>query len=115
MVAGPGKFDTDVMQTAGGRLISKGGAEGYQIIGIMPGVNDRGRGLGIALKIADGDPSGRARGCVSLAILEALGVLNMEDLNQLSSYGNVPVKNWRKLDVGKVRIALSITSFDQQR
>lgn len=115
MIAGPGKFDTDLMQTGDGRLISKGGAEGYQVIGVMPGVNGRARGLGIALKITDGDPTGRARSCASLAILEALGVLNQEDLTQLSAYGSVPVKNWRKLEVGEVRPAFSAIPIKQQR
>jgi len=113
MIAGPGKFDTDLMEAAGGKLISKGGAEGYQIIGILPGVNDRARGLGVAIKISDGDPRGRARSCVSLSILDALGVLDREDLSQLSAYGNVPVKNWRQRNVGEVRPAFSIAPMDQ--
>lgn len=110
MVAGPGKFDTDVMQAAGGKLISKGGAEGYQLIGVLPGVNDHKRGLGIAVKISDGDPRGRARSCVSLIILEGLGILDRNSLGKLSEYGNVPVKNWRQKNVGEVRPAFTIAS-----
>jgi L-asparaginase II len=112
MIAGPGKFDTELMTVADGKLFSKGGAEGYQIIGVMPGMMDKDApGLGIAIKISDGDSSGRARESVSLTILQALGVLSQVDLERLEPYGNVPVKNWRKLIVGEVRSAFSLTSL----
>jgi L-asparaginase II len=110
MVAGPGKFDTDLMKAAGGRLFCKGGAEGYQIIGVMPGVLSEGApGLGIAIKISDGDGSGRARQSVSLTLLAALGVLNEDELASLAGYGNQPVKNWRGFEVGEVRPAFSLS------
>ncbi len=106
MVAGPGKFDTDLMRVGAGKVFSKGGAEGYQIIGVMPGaVTEGSPGMGIAVKIADGDPQGRARASVSLKILSDLGVLNAQDLETLVPYGNVPVKNWRGLTVGEIRSA----------
>ncbi|MCB2209426.1 asparaginase [bacterium] len=109
MVAGPGKFDTDLMTAAGGKLFCKGGAEGYQIIGVMPGVRSADSpGLGIAIKISDGDPNGRARESVSLALLAALGVLNEDEVASLADYGNKPVKNWRGFEVGEVRPAFSL-------
>lgn len=109
MVAGPGKFDTDLMITGKGRLFCKGGAEGYQIIGVMPGVlGAESPGIGIAIKVSDGDPTGRARQSVSLTILQRLGVFNEDDLAALSGYGNVPVKNWRQFVVGEIRPAFSI-------
>lgn len=109
MVAGPGKFDTVLMETAGGKIFSKAGAEGYQIIGVMPGaVHEGSPGLGIAIKISDGDFQGRARASVSLTILSALGVLAEEDLKALSKFGNIPVKNWRELPVGEIRPMFSI-------
>jgi len=109
MVAGPEKFDTDLMTVADGRVFCKGGAEGYQIIGVMPGVlGEASPGLGIGIKISDGDPNGRARTSVSLTILESLGVLTRVDLDALESYGNVQVRNWRKLIVGEVRPAFTL-------
>lgn len=109
MVAGPGKFDTDLMKAAGGKLFCKGGAEGYQIIGVMPGVrSEDDPGLGIAIKISDGDSNGRARESVSLTLLAALGVLNEDELAELADYGNKPVKNWRGFEVGEVRPAFSL-------
>jgi len=112
MVAGPGKFDTELMRAASGKVFSKGGAEGYQILGVMPGVLGVGSpGLGIAIKIADGDLKGRARTAVSLKILSALGALKEDELSQLEEYGAVPVKNWRKLVVGDIRPAFDLPDF----
>jgi L-asparaginase II len=109
MVAGPGKFDTVLMQIAKGKVFSKGGAEGYQLLGVMPGVLDMDSpGLGIAIKISEGDYQGRARGAVSLTILTALGVLNSDDLAKMPSFGNIPVKNWRDYAIGEVRSVFSL-------
>ena len=110
MVAGPGKFDTVLMQAAPDKVFSKGGAEGYQIIGVMPGVlAEDSPGLGMALKISDGDGGGRARASVVLTLLQGLGVLREEDLAQLPEYGNIPVKNWRGLLVGEIRPASGLS------
>ncbi len=109
MVAGLGKFDTDLMKAGRGRVFSKGGAEGYQVLGVMPGATGKNvPGLGIALKISDGDSGGRARTCVSVAILAALGVLNRDEIELFMLGGVMPVKNWRKLDVGEIRPAFSL-------
>ena len=109
MIAGPGKFDTDLMTVAEGEVFCKGGAEGYHIIGVMPDVlDDDAPGLGIAIKISDGDHKGRGRASVSLTILEALGVLDDSDLERLLPYGNGPVKNWREIVVGEIRPAFSL-------
>ena len=109
MVAGPGKFDTELMTAAEGKVFCKGGAEGYQILGVMPDMlGENAPGLGIAIKIADGDAKGRARTSVSLTILAALGILDEDDLSQLSEFGNGPVKNWRKRVVGEVRPAFDL-------
>lgn len=103
MVAGPGKFDTRLMEVCQGKIISKGGAEGYQQIGIMPGILGKDSpGIGIALKISDGDLEGRARPALILEVLNQLGVLTQEELEALSEFGpRLPVLNWRKLVVGQ--------------
>ena len=41
MVAGSNKFDTLLMQAGRGKIVSKGGAEGYQGIGLAPGAAGR--------------------------------------------------------------------------
>jgi L-asparaginase II len=103
MVAGPGQFDTRLMTSAGGRIISKGGAEGFQAIGIKPGVlGPESPGVGIAIKISDGDPHGRARAAVALQIIIQLGALNSSEAQSLEDLGpNFQIRNWRQILVGK--------------
>lgn len=113
MVAGPGRFDTRLMTVAKDKLFCKGGAEGYQIIGVMPGIlGDDQPGLGIAIKITDGDHQGRARTSVSLSLLHTLGILDDKDLAELAPFGNVPVKNWREIVVGEIRPAFKVSIPD---
>lgn len=110
MVAGPERFDTLLMQVGNGKIVVKGGAEGYQAIGLMPGaIAPDSPGIGIAIKISDGDPSDRARTGAALAILQALGALNEAQLSALSAFG--PTKqliNYRKLHVGESRPAFTL-------
>lgn len=105
MVAGPDRFDTLLMQVASGRIVSKGGAEGYQALGILPGaLAPDSPGIGIAIKISDGDPSDRARSGVALALLQSLGALHQSELAALAAFGPVrPLYNYRKLRVGESR------------
>jgi L-asparaginase II len=105
MVGGPGRFDTRLMEEAQGRLLVKGGAEGFQAIGIMPGVlHPDSPALGIALKISDGDQKSRARPAVALEVLRQLGALRQNELDILAEFGPVsPVENLRRLVVGECR------------
>ncbi len=76
LVAGSNRFDTRVMRATEGRVVSKSGAEGFQAIGIRPGcLGQDSPGLGVAIKIADGDYARRARSLVSLTVLRMLNVL----------------------------------------
>ena len=118
MVGGPGRFDTRLMEVCNGRVIAKGGAEGYQIIGIMPGVlGADSPGIGIAIKVSDGDadsrsrtdPNSRVRPAVSLEVLSQMGILSEKDLVALPEFGPVKqVTNWRKLVVGQSRPAFTL-------
>ena len=102
MVGGPRHFDTDLMRLAEGRIVIKAGAEGYEGIGILP--SNGKKGLGVAIKIADGDGYGRARAAVSLEVLRQLGVLSEVQITSLAEYGpKRDVLNWRKLVVGEMR------------
>ncbi len=105
MIAGPGKFDTRLMAATGGKIVSKGGAEGYQAIGIKPGVlGSDSPGIGIAIKISDGDVTGRARPLVALEILTKLGVLTTTEAESLADLGpKISLINWRKILVGAAR------------
>jgi L-asparaginase II len=105
MVAGSEGYDTRLMSVTSGRIISKGGAEGYLAMGLMPGVlGIDSPALGIALKISDGDLTGRARVAVGLEVLRQLGAITSDELKQLSEFGPVyPLQNWAKLHVGEAR------------
>jgi L-asparaginase II len=105
MVAGPGRFDTRLMEAGRGRIVVKGGAEGYQALGVLPDPSESdSTGLGIAIKISDGDPTSRARQAVALAILQLLGVLTEAQLAELAEFGpQVELYNFRKLHVGSGR------------
>ncbi len=102
MVGGPDRFDTRLMQAAKGKLVSKGGAEGYQGIGIMPGTFSEGSpAIGIALKISDGDLRGRAIAAVTLEVLRQLQILNPVELGELADFGPiVTLQNFRNFTVG---------------
>ena len=104
MIAGPGRFDTNLMTVCGGKIVTKGGAEGYQAIGVMPDALGPGSpALGITIKISDGDETSRARTLASIEILRQLGALNADELRALTQYDVRPVHNWRKLEVGEIR------------
>jgi len=103
MIAGPGRFDTCLMEATQGRIVAKGGAEGYQGLGLLPGALEPGSpALGIAFKISDGDLKGRARPAVAIEILRQLDALPADALEQLAGFGpRLPLYNWRKLVVGE--------------
>jgi L-asparaginase II len=111
MVSGPGRFDTRLMEVGRRGLLAKGGAEGYQGIGITHGaLGPDATGLGIAIKISDGDLKSRAKSAVSLEILRQLGALSAGEMETLSEFGpHFPVYNWRKLVVGQARPCFELT------
>jgi L-asparaginase II len=105
MVAGPGEFDTRLMEVTGGRVVSKGGAEGYQGIGLLPGSLDpTSPGIGIVLKISDGAVRPNVRSAVVMEVLRQLNVLSPSEWETLREFGpNLPVYNYRKILVGEGR------------
>ena len=103
MVGGPGRFDTALMQTTHGRIVSKAGAEAYQGLGLMPGALGPGSpALGIAMKIGDGDDRKKVRTAVALELLRQLGALSPAELEALAGFGpTYKLYNWRKILVGQ--------------
>jgi L-asparaginase len=65
MVAGPGRFDTELMQVSGGMVVSKSGAEGIQCVGRC------GQRLGLAIKVNDG--AARAKYALTIHLLRQMG------------------------------------------
>jgi L-asparaginase II len=116
MVDGEDGFDTLLMRAARGRLLSKGGAEGFQVIGILPDALAPGSpGIGIALKIADGDlplrradgrTSSRARPRVVMEILRQMGLSIDEAILAIDPL----IRNHRNLVVGSYRAVFRLDS-----
>jgi len=103
MVAGPGSFDTTLMQATGGRLVSKGGAEGFQGIGIPRNARWPGSpALGVAIKIADGDPAHRAGSAVAVSVLLQLGALSEQEADAVLPQDEWIVRNSRGIAVGEL-------------
>ena len=97
LIGGSERLDTKLMQAAPGRLISKVGADGVWLCGVLP-CEKYPAGLGIALKIADGDDY-LSRPVVAVEILRQLGVLLINDLSDMLP---MPIKNRRGDLVGLV-------------
>lgn len=104
LIGGSTRLDTMLMKAAPGRIISKVGADGVWLCGVLP-CEKWPTGLGIALKIADGDDY-RARPVVAVEVLRQLDVLSKSDLAEMSP---MPVKNRCGDTVGEVKAALTLT------
>ena len=109
MVAGPEALDSVLMHVMQGKAAVKGGAEGYQMVSLMPGACGKGSpGIGVAFKFSDGDPNRRATRALIVALLSALG-FKAEITDESFSRFNAPVlKNWRGLEIGQIRTAKPI-------
>lgn len=96
LVAGEGRACTDLMRAMNGCVAVKTGAEAVYIA-IIPE-----RKLGVAVKIEDG--STRASEAAITALLVHLGVLD-KDHPVVGRLLTNPMKNWRGLEVGGLRLA----------
>lgn len=94
MVEGEGEFDTELMQTAGGRLIAKVGAEAVYCMGIKEG------NLGVCIKIADGNE--RAVYPVVMQLLLELGVFGEKELKSMKKWYRTELVNNLKEHVGDI-------------
>jgi L-asparaginase II len=112
MVSGYGEFDEQLMKAGEGKIVCKRGAEGYQIVGVLPGVlSADAPGIGIALKVSDGDASrlgsglestNRVRPAVVIEILRQLGVLTSKMEQALAAFGPEKlITNHRGLVTGR--------------
>jgi L-asparaginase II len=112
LVGGTSKrLDTEMMRATRG-LISKVGAEGVYTAGVLP-CNRWPRGLGLALKVEDGDDQ-RARPTVVIESLNQLAVLDDESLEAVSRYAFFPVRNRRGEVVGEVRASFELNFTSEE-
>ena len=106
LVSGHGALDDTLMRAGAGVVVSKGGAEGYQGMGIR---TPDGRSVGLALKIADGNA--RAKGPVIVAVLEALGLVEAGVLAALEPLRRPAIMNHRRQVVGEMRAVIDAAAL----
>lgn len=95
MVSGVGRFDLELVESAGKTIFSKIGAEGLECVGIPS------KGYGVIVKIADGSP--RALAPIVVSILTELGVLDEEAQKKLEKSAHPRMKNVRGTEIGTAR------------
>jgi L-asparaginase II len=96
MVGGTGRFDTRVMERLGERVFCKVGAEGV-FCAALPG-----RGLGVAIKIDDGN-NARAAEVAMAAAIEAYVSLDDGAAELMRSLSDLTLRNWNGIEVGALR------------
>ena len=95
LVAGSGRFDTRVMERLGARVFCKVGAEGVYCAALPE------RGLGVAIKIDDGN-NARAAEVVMAAVIEAFVTLDDSDATFMRSLSDLRMQNWNGIEVGRL-------------
>ena len=103
LVSGHGALDDVLMRAGRGRIVAKGGAEGYEGLAVL---TTQGQAVGIALKIADGNP--RAKGPVIVNVLEELGLVDDTILADLADVRCPVIRNRRDQVVGEMRAVLRL-------
>ena len=109
MVAGRhDRLDTDLMLAVQGRIIAKAGAEAVYCMALRPAAGRP--GLGLAMKLLDGDEGGRARNPAVMSFLHAAALLTPGEEAALAHYATGPVTNRRGDMVGQVRGCVRLTA-----
>jgi L-asparaginase II len=101
MVAGSARFDTRVMEHVGQRVCCKVGAEGVFCAALPE------RGLGVAIKIDDGN-NARAAEVAMAAVIEASLDLTGADAAVLHALSHPRLHNWNGNEVGGLRPASAL-------
>jgi L-asparaginase II len=96
MVGGTERFDSRVMQRLGERVCCKVGAEGVYCAALPDS------GLGVALKIDDGN-NARAAEVAMAALIEAFVPLDENDARFMRGFSDLLLRNWNGVAVGGLR------------
>jgi L-asparaginase II len=107
------RIDTALMRAFPMRIVSKGGAEGVRAMGLPPGALPAsaafGDGpMGVAAKIEDGNPGGRAADSASVAVLRQLGLVTDPLAGALVEFAAPPIVDPRGGRSGDVRAAFRL-------
>lgn len=102
-LAGTKRFDTELIRASGGKIFSKTGADGMHALAVLPDKNFP-HGLGVAIKIADGDARQTIR---PLVIKELLNKFNLWPRDDSALQKFMPsFKNFRGICTGDARVIL---------
>ncbi|GMA57451.1 hypothetical protein GCM10025858_19540 [Alicyclobacillus sacchari] len=96
------RFDTDLMRATSGRIVAKGGAEGFLMM-----VDTENR-TSVVIKVLDG--SSRAIPPIALRVLLSLDALAPTERAELEPYERPAVRNTQGIQVGEI-----IADFDLKR
>ena len=102
LVSGERRSDLALMQAGAGDWATKVGAEGVQ------GIAVRSRGIGIAIKISDGNA--RALYPVTVSVLQQLGLLDDPAASPLGVYFEPAQRNLRGIVTGKMQPVVELTA-----
>jgi len=100
LIAGTRRFDTELMSATSGRIVSKGGAQGCQGIGLVS------EGIGLGMKISDG--SSVPVGMAAVLVLKSVANLNDNAWSALDRYERADLKNHAGTVVGSLEPVFSI-------
>jgi L-asparaginase II len=100
MVAGTGRYCTDMMRITAPKIIGKTGAEGIFCMAFTE------QNLGVCIKIDDGKMLPQYN--VAQTIIEASGIFTKEALQPLHSYAEAELKNFNKLVTGTIQTNTSL-------
>ena len=103
MVSGTGRSDLAFMQAGPADWVAKVGAEGVQAIGV------RSAGLGIAVKVADGNS--RALYTATIAVLSQLGLIDSPETSPLTQWISPQLINFAGIRTGEVRAVVRIAAM----
>lgn len=105
LVSGTRQLDHALMEVTQGRLVSKGGAEGYW------GLASLEQGWGLALKISDGNP--RAIAPTLFALLRRLNAITHEELQALEARFSPLIRVYDDQTVGRMNfVALNSVMYN---
>lgn len=96
MVGGTDRLDTEVMKRFGDRVFCKVGAEGMYCAALPE------RGLGVAIKIADGN-NARAAEVAIATVVETLVARDDAEIAFIRGHSEKVLRNWNGIEVGALR------------
>ena len=99
VIAGSGRFGTDMGRATSGDIIVKGGAEG------MCAALLRTQGLAIVLKAVDG--ARRAAEAAMATLIPLFAPVAGPTTEVLARYAAPPIENWRGIHTGAIRVVLT--------